>query len=256
MSDIYQGGAPGASGAGPQQSSGTVETAKQEAAGVKDTAMQEAGGVVDSAKSEAAAVTREAKNQIKDLYAQSRQELSEQAATQQRRVAEGLRSVGGELRSMADNAEGGGVGADLVRQTSDKVSSVAQWIGDRDPGSLLGEVKSYARRRPGVFIAVAALAGLAAGRLTRALTESAADDSSSSSQGSAGATRSPAPTSGAAAPGATTSGVTPSAVPASADAAIPQAPDGRTGDLGASADTPLFNRTDAATRDPYREDRP
>jgi len=37
-------------------------------------------------------------------------------------------------------------------------------------------VKSFARRKPGVFIGVAALAGLAAGRLTRALAQGAPDD--------------------------------------------------------------------------------
>lgn len=221
MSDIYQGGAAGGTGADPQEPSGKVETAKQEAVEIKDTVTQEAGGVVDSAKDEVAAVAGEAKSQIKDLYHQSRQELGEQAAVQQRRVADGLRSVGGELRSMADNSDSGGIGADLVRQTSTKVSAVAEWIGDRDPGSLLGEVKAYARRKPGVFIAVTALAGLAVGRLTRSLVESNADHQSAQS-----------------------------------DQSDQSAQSGQAGQAPARTDTPLFDRTDAAVRDPYREGRP
>lgn len=255
MSQSYQGGAGGVSGTDPQQPSGKVEAAKQEASAVKDTVTQEAGGVVDTAKDEVAAVAGEAKNQIRDLYHQSRQELSEQAAVQQRRVAEGLRSVGGELRSMADGADSSGVATDLVRQTSSRVSAVADWIGDRDPGSLLNEVKSYARRKPGIFIAVAALAGLAAGRLTRSLTESAAE---SQSGGSASGTSASA---GTVRPAAVTppppAAVTPPPPPASVDAAIPPASDGQPGMASpAGTDTPLFDRTDAATRDPYREDRP
>jgi uncharacterized protein YjbJ (UPF0337 family) len=175
MSQSYGGDPVYPSGAGTPQSSGTVETAKNEASEVAGTAKNEAGHVVDTAKTEAANVAGEAKAQVKDLYAQTQGELKEQATVQQQRVADGLRSVGEELSSMVNSSENPGIAADLIQQVSTRVSSAATWIGDRDPGSLLGEVKSYARRKPGTFIAVAALAGLAVGRLTRALAESAAD---------------------------------------------------------------------------------
>jgi vacuolar-type H+-ATPase subunit H len=176
---MYGSGSVGASGAHEPQS-GTVDTAKNEAGEVVGSAKDEAGRVVDTAKTEAASVAREAKTQVKDLYSQTQRELKEQAAVQQQRVADGLRSVGDELASMADKSETPGVAADLVSQVSARLSGAATWIGDRDPGSLLSEVKSYARRKPGVFIAVAALAGLAAGRLTRALADQAADEKSAS----------------------------------------------------------------------------
>lgn len=175
MSENYGGGfaAPGAASPPP---SGTAETAKSEAKDVAQTAAHEAGHVVDTAKSEVSAVAGEAKAQVKDLYAQTQGELKEQAAAQQQRVAAGLRSVGDELRTMADTSDSPGVAADLVQQVSTRVSGAASWIGDRDPGSLLSEVTSYARRKPGTFIAVAALAGLVVGRLTRALAEGAKDE--------------------------------------------------------------------------------
>jgi hypothetical protein len=40
----------------------------------------------------------------------------------------------------------------------------------------MDEVQSFARRRPGVFVALAAAAGLAAGRLTRGVKSVGADD--------------------------------------------------------------------------------
>ena len=40
----------------------------------------------------------------------------------------------------------------------------------------MDEVQSFARRRPGVFVALAAAAGLAAGRLTRGVMSADADD--------------------------------------------------------------------------------
>ena len=135
--------------------------------------------VVGTAKEEAAGVAREVKGQAKDLYRQTTAELQEQAATQQRRVAEGLRTVGDQLGSMAANAEQG-VASDVVGQVSTRVSSVADWLDARDPGSLLGEVRSYAARRPGTFIAIAALSGVLVGRLTRSLVDEAKDEASDS----------------------------------------------------------------------------
>ncbi len=236
MSHSQEEGSVNSGSAGP---SGTVQTAAHEAAGVASTAKDEAVGVVETAKAEAGAVAHEAKDQIRDLYHQSTAQLKDQAAQQQRRVADGLRSVGGELESMSQNSEGG-VAADLVRQASARIQGVAGWIGDRDPGSLLGEVKSYARRKPGTFIAVAALAGLVAGRLTRALSEGGSGGS-----GTSGAvqntTTGPEYGTGASASGsyagtAAGAGISGQATAVGADAALGSSADGGAGTLGA-ADT-------------------
>lgn len=291
---MSQSNAEGAAGSGTTESPGTVRTAAHEAAGVADTAKGQAADVVETAKAEAGAVAHEAKDQVRDLYHQTKTELSEQAAVQQRRVADGLRSVGGELGTMAERSDGG-VAADLVRQASTRIQGIAGWIGDRDPGSLLTEVKSYARAKPGTFIAVAALAGLVAGRLTRALSEGAAESASS---GAASGSGSPSGA-GAAAPAVPPRPVVapataPGAVPGSAGAAgvvggagtaenttlgepplptdgtVPGAPDGMSGiDAGTApwgvtprgetvddGDTPLYDRTDAASRGTDEEGRP
>lgn len=155
---------------------GKVDTAKQEAANLKDTATEQASNVAGTAKDEAKNVAHEAKSQAKDLFAQTQSELKEQAGVQQQRVASGLRSIGDELGSMASNSDQQGLATDLVRQVSDRAGSAASWLDSRDPGSLLNEVKSYARRKPGTFIAAAAIAGVVAGRLTRALAGNAAEE--------------------------------------------------------------------------------
>jgi hypothetical protein len=163
----------------------TMDAAKQEAAGVKDTAKAEAGHVVDTAKGEAKAVATEAKGQARHLYAQTKNELRDQAGVQQQRAAAGLRSIGDELRSLAsgETPQNSGLATDLVRQASQRVSSAASWLGDRDPVELLDEVKAYARRRPAVFITAAAIAGVVAGRLARALTEHNAEEKADSQRG-------------------------------------------------------------------------
>jgi hypothetical protein len=85
-------------------------------------------------------------------------------------VADGLHSLSEQFDGMAANADEG-TAVDLVRRAADRSRSVADWIGDRDPGSMLGELRSFASRRPGVFIAAAAAAGILVGRFTRATVE-------------------------------------------------------------------------------------
>ncbi len=174
MSDNYETTSPRGSDA--PGSSGKVDAAKQEATDLKDTAATQAKDVLGTAKDEAVTVVAEAKTQAKDLYAQTQRELSEQANTQQQRLAGGLRSVSDELGSMATNSEGSGVASDLVQQVSGRLSAAATWLGDRDPGAVLAEVKRYARRKPGTFILAAAIGGIVVGRLTRALAANASDD--------------------------------------------------------------------------------
>lgn len=164
----------------PRDENSSLEAAKNEAGAVKDTAVSEAGHVAETAKGEAKAVAQEVKYQAKDLFAQTQRELKDQAQVQQHRVASGLRSMSDELDSMTANAENPGMAADLLRQASSRIGSAASWLNDRDPGSLLYEVKSFARRRPGTFIIGAAVLGVVAGRLTRALASNASDSSNGS----------------------------------------------------------------------------
>lgn len=169
----------------PSGSQGKVDAAKHEASDLKDSATGHAKDVLGAAKDEASGVVGEAKMQAKDLYAQTQRELRDQANTQQQRLATGLRSVGDELGSMASNSDGSGIAADLVQQASGRVSAAANWLGDRDPGAVLTEVKRYARRKPGTFILAAAIGGVIIGRLTRALASDAADQKHATGQGHA-----------------------------------------------------------------------
>src|SRR4029079_14440947 len=135
-----------------------------------DTAKQAGAQVADTVKEQAGQVTAEATHQAKQLLAQAQSELSEQAAATQQRVSEGLHALADELSGMARNSDQDGVATDLARQAADKARQAAGWLADRDPGSLLDEVRSFARKKPGTYLAIALGAGVLAGRLTRGLT--------------------------------------------------------------------------------------
>ncbi|HEX5384087.1 MAG TPA: hypothetical protein VFW54_05560 [Propionibacteriaceae bacterium] len=155
---------PTDSGAG---STSTVDTAKGEAANVKDTAVGAAAGVKDVAKSEASNVAEEAKYQARSLLDQTRSELRGQASTQKSAVAEKLRGWAAELGSMASKADESGPMSDLAQEASRRVGEISHWLDTHEPADLLDEVKRFARRRPAAFLAIAAGAGVLAGRVTR-----------------------------------------------------------------------------------------
>jgi hypothetical protein len=139
---------------------------------------QAATDLAQTAADQAQQVSREAARQARDLVSETRTQLNSRATAQHRKVVDGLRQLSDQLDAMAGSDAADGVATELVVQTRDRVRTVADWLGDRQPGDLLGEVRTLARRRPGAFLLSAAVAGVVAGRITRGAV--ARRDSSSS----------------------------------------------------------------------------
>ncbi len=158
----------------------TPGVAKEQAAQVGQGATEAGRRVAGTASEQASQVASEAAGQARNLYDQTREELRGQASTQQERLAGSIRSLSTELASMADRGNAGPA-SDLVREASSRAGDVAGWLDNRDPGGVLQEVTDFARRRPGTFLAIAAGAGLIAGRLTRGAISEARHESGSSS---------------------------------------------------------------------------
>jgi hypothetical protein len=159
---------PTTTGAGTSTGQSSTRTAKDEAADVGQSAKEATGQVASTATEQAKDVALETKRQAKDLIGQAGTQVTEQAGAQKDKAVGGLRSIADELRSMAEgNGAQSGMTADLARQAAEKAQELAGWLDQRDPGSLLDEIRQLARRKPGSFLIGAALAGVAAGRLTR-----------------------------------------------------------------------------------------
>lgn len=148
-------------------SASTTEAAKGEARHVKDTTARATQQVAGTAKQQTEQVAGDVKEQAQLLASQTKSELSDQAASQRDRAADGLHSLSGEFRTMADSSDQAGLGAQLARQGADLTEQAAQFLAQRDPGQLLDEIRDFARRRPGGFLVGAALAGVVVGRLSR-----------------------------------------------------------------------------------------
>jgi hypothetical protein len=162
------------SGGMPGDSS-TTEVARQEAGNVGQSATEAAGQVAQTTKEQAKEVTSEVGRQARDLVGEASTQARDQAGKQRDRAVSGLRALGDELEQMAERGGQSGVATEVARQLSSRSRNVAQFIEQREPGDLLEEVRSFARRRSGVFLVGAALAGVAVGRLTRASVSQSSD---------------------------------------------------------------------------------
>jgi hypothetical protein len=157
-----------------------TEAAKEATRETAETAKGEAQHLAQSAKDELGNVTSTATDQMRRLMDQSRSELTDQARSQQQRLSTNLRTLTDELESMARQGDQQGVAHDLVRQVSQQARTLGDWLDGNEPGAVLDEVKRFARRKPGTFLAVAAGLGFLSGRMTRGLAAAAKDEDTQS----------------------------------------------------------------------------
>ncbi|MFF1461934.1 hypothetical protein [Streptomyces sp. NPDC058330] len=124
-----------------------------------------AGEVAGTAKDQVSDVAGEATARARDVAGELREQLREQARTQTERLAENVRRLSDELRDMSDSDRNGSSAARAVRQVADGGHQVASRIEHRGPEGLVGDLQDFARRRPGAFLAGAALLGFATARI-------------------------------------------------------------------------------------------
>jgi len=161
----------------------TAEVAQDQSGNLAESAKESGKQVASTAANEASNVAAETRQQAKNLGHEFSNQAQQQAALQKDKAANGLHSLGEELRSMAHQGGQAGPATELAHQAADKVTDLAYWLERRDPGSLVEEVRTYARRKPGTFLIGAALAGIIAGRLTRGAVEANQDDTSAATPG-------------------------------------------------------------------------
>jgi hypothetical protein len=167
----------------PDQPSGsTTAVARDQAAAVGQSAGEAGSRVTQTAADQAREVASETARQARDLLGEAGGHARGQASAQQRQAAGQLHSMADELRHMADKGGQSGVATEVAQQAAERLHGAASWLEQREPADVLQAVRDFARRRPGMFLAGALAAGLAAGRLTRGMTDAAR----SGNQGSGG----------------------------------------------------------------------
>jgi len=159
-----------------EQSGSTSETAKAQAGQVGQTAKDSGQRVVGTATEQGKHVVDEGRKQVRNLGREVGQQVNEQTSAQKDRASAGLRSLADELSTMASSGMQSGIATDLAQQAASRAQELASWLDQRDPGSILEEVRGLARRKPGTFLLGALAAGVVAGRLTRGAVDARQSD--------------------------------------------------------------------------------
>ena len=135
---------------------------------VTEAARDEVQSVAGDVREEASAVASEAKAQARNVLDETRTALRSQARQGSDRTAGALDNLSSQFRALASgDREGAGELGRYADRASEQLHAAAQQIGSRGFDGLIDDVQSFARRRPGVFLAVAAASGFAVGRLFR-----------------------------------------------------------------------------------------
>jgi hypothetical protein len=97
--------------------------------------------------------------------------------SQQKRLAGGIHSLADELGTMAAKSDAPSLVTNYAQQASRRTGELAHWLENAEPSDVLAQLRSFARRRPAMFLGASALAGVLAGRLSRSFAANAKSES-------------------------------------------------------------------------------
>jgi hypothetical protein len=158
------------------QDPGAVERAGQVAGAAREEARDVAGDV----REEAQAVASEAATQVHNVVDSTRSALRSQARQSTERASGALGDLGSQLRALAEgDREGAGEVGRYANEAGARLRSMADRLSSKGFDGVVDDVQSFARRRPGAFLAIAAASGFVAGRLFRGAQASSSSETSS-----------------------------------------------------------------------------
>ena len=136
----------------------------EQAHAAKDEAINQAGVLKETAVEHVGTLTSDAKDRASDVARDVRRELESQGDSQAKRAASMLHDVGTQLTDMASGAEPGPV-QQVTRQLADKSRQVATRLDEDGVQGVGDDLRRFARRQPGLFLAAAGLAGFVVTRV-------------------------------------------------------------------------------------------
>lgn len=167
----------------PAPAQSMTDTVAEKAQSVTDTASdvatetkQAAEQVAQTAGAHVQEVKDETVRQARDLIGETRTHVTRQAGEQHRALVGNLRSLSKELSSMVDGSADSGIATEVVGQARHRIDGLANWLDGREPEDILKEARTFAQRRPGLFLAGALAAGVVAGRVTRGVVAAHSQD--------------------------------------------------------------------------------
>jgi len=152
-------------------------------ANTMDQASQQEG-LTEQASAKAQEATSVAHDKASELREQGSARLREQVDQRSTEVGSQVRSLAEALRRSGDDlrTEGNGNAAQLTSRAADRLERVGSYLERMSGDDVMGDVESFARRRPWMLAGVGLLAGVAAARFMKASSEQRYGDSRALSQ--------------------------------------------------------------------------
>jgi hypothetical protein len=147
-----------------EQSTTTPQRSGETKDEVADKARHVADDVGASARTAAGEVAEDAKRHSLQVVDDARIQVRSQAESQTHRASEFTRELAHELESMAEHGESGHL-TSLARDGAHRLERLSDRLDERGLEGALDDVRAFARRRPGMFLAGCFGAGFVLGRL-------------------------------------------------------------------------------------------
>ena len=161
-------------------------TAATQGKAVARTANQDARELAGTVRTQADQVKGELAGQARAMLDETRDQFETQADIQATRVGRALYQVGSQAVALSEGRpEEAGPLVDYAEQAAGWLDDTASYIEERGIEGLASDVVDFARRRPAVFLAGAAVVGFGVGRLVRSGAVSS-DGESPNGYGTAG----------------------------------------------------------------------
>jgi hypothetical protein len=149
-------------------------SAAEQARSVAGTATEQAKHVAEEAGDQVRQVAQEARHQIRSLGEQGKDQLRSQAQAQAQRASDNLRMLSDQARALAEGrSEEAGPLTDYVQDMSARLSAWADRLDSGGFQGIISDIQRFARRRPGTFIGLCAVAGFAASRVGKSISSEA-----------------------------------------------------------------------------------
>jgi hypothetical protein len=148
--------------------------------GGQDSTTEQVKNTASVAQDEAKHVASDVRDQARGLLNETRVQVEDQSRTQRDRLVDTIRTFSNDLDGMAEQRSG--LASDAAREVANRVRSFGQQLDGREPTELLDELRSFARRRPGMFLAGSVVAGVVVGRFLRGARDAAQTDSRTGTQ--------------------------------------------------------------------------
>lgn len=155
---------------GTNRSTDVAHTARDKASEGAGLVGDKTSDVAHTAKVQAASTVHEATTQARDLAGQLREQLQSQSRAQAQQLASNVRRLADELHDMSENGKPDSTATAVVRQVADGGRQAAAHLENRGPEGIIEDLRGFARRKPGLFLAGAAVAGFAAARIGKGVS--------------------------------------------------------------------------------------